>query len=248
MTVTRDAFLGGRVHLYQPLRGYRAGVDPVLLAASVTACAGDSVLDLGCGAGAVSLCLHARVPGLQLTGLETQAAYATLARRAGAEAGAAFEVIDGNVSDPPPALRQMTFNHVVTNPPYFLNNSATESSDPGRARANSETAPLGDWVDLAARRLRPGGWLWMVQRADRLGDVLVALDGRLGSVAVRPVVPRAGRDAALVLVRARKGGRAALRLLAPLVMHAGAAHRDGGDYTSEASALLRDAAPLGWAD
>ena len=30
-----DEFLGGRLKIKQPLRGYRAGVDPVLLAASV---------------------------------------------------------------------------------------------------------------------------------------------------------------------------------------------------------------------
>ncbi len=246
MTVTRDAFLGGRVHLYQPLRGYRAGVDPVLLAASVSARAGETVLDLGCGAGAISLCLQARIPGLRLTGFEAQPAYAALARRAAQEAGVAFDVIEGDVSAPPAALRHLSFNHVVTNPPYFLENSSTVSPDPGRAQANAETVPLADWIDLAARRLHPGGWLWMVQRADRLLDVAVALEGRFGSVSVRPVVPRSGRDASLVLVRARKGGRAAMRLMSPLVLHSGDVHRDGGDYTPQVAALLRDAAPLTW--
>lgn len=33
--LTEDAFLGGRLRLLQPVQGYRAGVDPVLLAASV---------------------------------------------------------------------------------------------------------------------------------------------------------------------------------------------------------------------
>ena len=67
--LTHDAFLGGRLHLWQPRRGYRAGVDPVLLAASVPAKAGQSVLDLGCGAGAAALCLGAREPGLELLGM-----------------------------------------------------------------------------------------------------------------------------------------------------------------------------------
>ena len=53
--VTEDAFLGGKLHLKQPRRGYRAGVDPVLLAAAVPAQAGQSVLDLGCGVGAAAL-------------------------------------------------------------------------------------------------------------------------------------------------------------------------------------------------
>ena len=53
--LTRDAFLGGRLYLWQPRTGYRAGVDPVLLAASVPARRGESVLDLGCGVGTAAL-------------------------------------------------------------------------------------------------------------------------------------------------------------------------------------------------
>jgi len=44
--LTRDEFLGGRLGILQPKKGYRAGVDPVLLAASVPARAGQSVLEL----------------------------------------------------------------------------------------------------------------------------------------------------------------------------------------------------------
>src|SRR3546814_8190614 len=47
--ITEDAFLGGRVKLRQPEVGYRAAIDPVLLAAAVPAVAGERVADLGCG-------------------------------------------------------------------------------------------------------------------------------------------------------------------------------------------------------
>ncbi|MEM9031062.1 MAG: methyltransferase, partial [Pseudomonadota bacterium] len=36
-TLTRDGFLGGRLHIAQPKSGYRAGVDPVFLAAATPA-------------------------------------------------------------------------------------------------------------------------------------------------------------------------------------------------------------------
>jgi len=116
--LTCDAFLGGKLHLWQPRRGrgYRAGVDPVLLAASIEATAGQSVLELGCGVGAAVLCLGARVPGLTLTGCELQPAYAELARRNG---GAALEVVEADLTDMPLHLRQRQFDHVLANPPYF---------------------------------------------------------------------------------------------------------------------------------
>lgn len=83
--LTKDAFLGGKLHLWQPKSGYRAGVDAVLLAASVPAQSGDRVLDLGCGVGAAALCLDARIGGLKLTGVELQENYAELARRNGGD-------------------------------------------------------------------------------------------------------------------------------------------------------------------
>ena len=71
--LTEDALLGGRVRLLQPPRGYRVAVDAVLLAAAVDAAAGERVLDLGAGVGAVGLCLAARVPGCTIIGIELQA-------------------------------------------------------------------------------------------------------------------------------------------------------------------------------
>jgi tRNA1(Val) A37 N6-methylase TrmN6 len=244
--LTRDAFLGGRVHLLQPRTGYRAGVDPVLLAAAVEARSGQSCLDLGCGVGAASLCLHARVPGLDLWGVELQPAYAALARRNAAEAGAAMEVVEADIADLPPAVRARQFDHVIANPPYFRTAARNASPDDGREAARAGAA-MADWVEAAARRARPGGRVVMIQRIERLPELLAGFAGRLGSVEALPVASRAGRAPGLVLLRARKGGRADFVLHAPLVMHAGAAHAaDGDDYLPEISAILRDGAALDW--
>ncbi len=54
--LSSDQFLGGALEILQPKAGYRAGVDPVLLAASVPAVAAVSILELGCGAGVASVC------------------------------------------------------------------------------------------------------------------------------------------------------------------------------------------------
>lgn len=239
----RDAFLGGRVQLWQPCKGYRSGIDPVLLAATVPAQAGQSVLDLGCGAGAAVLCLGARVPGLVLAGLELQPAYAELARRNGAEVG--LTVHEGGVEAPPAALRSGRFDHVIANPPYFPSGARTPSPDGARETGLGESAPLSAWLACAAKRVRPGGTVTVIQRADRLGDLLGAVPRSLGSAQIWPVAPRVGREAALVLLRWIGQGRAALRLHAPLILHEGDRHeRDGDSYRAVISAVLREAAPL----
>jgi tRNA1(Val) A37 N6-methylase TrmN6 len=244
-----DAFLGGRLVIAQPGQGYRAGIDPVLLAASIPARAGQSVLDLGCGSGAAALCLGARVPGVTLAGLELQPGYADLARRNAARNGIGLEVVTGDVADMPQTLRQRQFNHVMANPPFFDRETGTIARDAGREQGLGERVPLSDWVAAAARRAAPGGHVTMIQRADRVPDLMGAMARHLGSLELLPLTPRAGRAARLVLMRGRKGGRAAFRLHAGWCLHMRAVHaRDGDDYTLSTTAVLRDAAALPFAN
>jgi tRNA1(Val) A37 N6-methylase TrmN6 len=240
-----DGFLGSRLRVLQPRNGYRAATDPVLLAAAVPARAGQSALELGCGAGVAALCLAARVPGLALMGLERQPAYADLARRNAARNGIPLQVIAGDLARMPEELRVMDFDHVLANPPYFPAGGGTAAADRGREAALREETPLAIWLDAAVRRLRPGGWLTVIQAAERLPELLAGCDSRLGSLVVLPLCPRAGRPATRVILQARKGGRGPFRLLAPLVLHRGAAH--GGDrdsFTATVQAILRGGAAL----
>jgi len=243
--LTCDGFLGGRLQIWQPRAGYRAGVDAVLLAAAVPAQPGQSVLDLGCGVGVAGLCLGWRVPGLALCGLEVQSAYADLARRNAAENRIALAVHTGDLSAMPSALRQQTFDHVIANPPYFHAPSRTAARDAGRETAQAGPTPLTAWIDSATRRLRPGGLLTMIQRADRLRDLLAGCDGRLGTLKIRPIQARTCQPAQLVLLSARKGGKTPLVLDNPLILNKGLTHEgDRESYTESIRTILRDGSPL----
>ncbi|WP_223423177.1 tRNA1(Val) (adenine(37)-N6)-methyltransferase [Tateyamaria pelophila] len=237
--LTHDAFLGGKLHLWQPRQGYRAGVDPVLLAASVKARAGQSVLDLGCGVGAAALCLGARVPGLRLLGVERQPLYADLAARNG------LDVVQADLTDLPAPVRDQSFDHMLANPPYFDRRAGHSAEDPGREGALGIDTPLAAWVDAAARRLRHKGYLHMIHRVERVPDILAAAQKRLGSPELLPLCPRNGKAAELVIFRARKDGRADFRLHAPVILHIGSVHMaDGESYRPEIQAVLRDGAAL----
>jgi tRNA1(Val) A37 N6-methylase TrmN6 len=239
-----DAFLGGALQLLQPRQGYRAATDPVLLAAAVPAHSGQRVLELGCGVGTAILCLGHRVPGLALFGVERQPAYAGLARANAARNGQEVQVIEGDIARLPAELRR-PFDHVLVNPPYFPAGGGTAATDPGREAALREDTPLALWIDTATRRLAPGGWLTLIHLAERLPDLMAALDGRLGTASLLPLQPRAGRPASRLLLRARKGGRGAFRLLPPLILHDGAVHDgDRDSFTPDLQAVLRQGASL----
>lgn len=238
-----DGFLGGRLRIAQPAQGYRAGADAVMLAAACPAQAGESVLELGCGAGVALLCLGARVPGLRLFGLELQEDYAALARHSAAANGVAAEILQGDLARPPAALRALSFDHVIANPPYFT--AGTVAPDAGRGRARHEDTPLETWIAAGLRRLRTGGRLTLIQRAERLGAILSALSPAAGAITILPVAAREGREAGRIILSARKGARAPLRLLSPFVMHANPSHSgDGEDLTEAAQAVLREGAAL----
>lgn len=243
--VSVDAFIGGAVQIAQPLKGYRAGVDPVLLASSILAKAGETTLELGCGGGVASLCLGRRIAGLEMTGVEMQPAYARLARENAKRNQLDFSVYQADLSALPPEVRNRRYNHVLANPPYFDRARGKRASDTGRELGLGESTPLADWVKIASKRLAPKGLAHFVLRTERLPELLIALSPRLGSIEVQPLSARRARAPHLVLVRAKKSGRADFRLHAPIVMHEGARHQGNAkNYNPLIEAVLRNGASL----
>ena len=242
--VAENGLLNGQVRINQPIWGYRAATDPVLMAAAVPARPGDSVLDLGCGVGTAALCLGWRVKGLELHGIEIQPEYAALARESAKLNRMTLNVHEGDVCAMPAALRARTFDVVMLNPPWYPAEE-TASPDPGRDTARRSVLPVSAWISAALSRARQGGYVVIIQRIERLPEVLAALNGPAGDITVLPLVAREGRAAKRALVRARKTSRAPFRLAAPLVLHDGPDHRgDRDDYSARAAAILRDGAAL----
>jgi tRNA1(Val) A37 N6-methylase TrmN6 len=229
---TLDTLLDGRVRLHQPARGYRAAIDPVLLAAFVPARAGQHVLEGGLGVGAAALCLVARVPGCSVTGIELVAETALLARRNALANGCEgrLAVIEGDVLE----LRSGQFDHAMANPPFQPHGSGTIGV---AAAADRESAPeaLPNWIAALARRVQGRGTLSLVLPAARLSESLAACrDAGLGAILVLPVAPRPGETATRILLRGTKSARGGDRLLAPLVLHG-----EGQGFSAAAEAVLR---------
>lgn len=244
--LTQDDFLDGKIKIWQPKQGYRAATDPVLLAAAVAAKSGDSVLELGCGVGAAIACLCKRVPGIEAYGLEIQEEYAALATRNSTENDLGFSVHVGDLLSPPEPLRQMNFDEVFLNPPFFERVAVSAPDNIAKNTAHIEgEATLTDWISTAFRRLKPLGHFTIIHRTERLVDILAALNPHAGDIRILPLASRENRDATRVIIRARKGTKGPTRLLAALILHKGEAHSDDGDnFSDHARRILRDIAPI----
>lgn len=249
---SRDGFLGNQLLIDQPRSGsHRAGLDAVLLAASLSEGSTGHVVDLGAGVGVAGLAVAYRLSEVTVTLVEIDPDLAHLAR-SNATLNAAVadraQVVTADVLAPA-AERQaagLTDNmadHVIMNPPFHPADRGRSSPSPARARAHVVTADAIDgWVRAAAAVLKPSGTLTIIFRADELPRLFSAIGSRFGSLALLPIHARAGEPAHRLILRGRPQGRAPLRILAGLVLHA----PDGG-FQPDVEAVLRGAAlPVSW--
>lgn len=247
---TEDAFLGGALMIRQPVKGYRAGVDAVLLAAAVAGADGDqpTVLDAGAGVGTAGLSVARRLSGASVVLVEREAPLAQLARGNIRQNGLSdrarvvqCDLVEAAADELSAAgLSPDTFDHVLANPPFHAEGYGTPAQSDLKAVSHAmPPATLDHWLRFLARMCRPGGRASVIHKADALAEVLDAFGRRFGGLLVLPIHPRAGEPAIRVLVQGIKGSRAPLRILAPAILHG-----EGHDFTRGASAVLRLGAAL----
>jgi FkbM family methyltransferase len=246
---TEDAFLGGALAVAQPRRGYRAGLDAVLLAAAapVVPGRGQTVLDVGAGVGVVGLAVARRIRDARLTMIERDPALAALARANVQRNGLSdrVRVLEADVSRRLGDLGELSaradsFDHVLANPPYHVEGSITPASTAIRAASNAMGAEdLTRWVQFLAAMAKPAASATLIHKPEALPRLLAALDGRFGGLKVLPVHSHAALPAIRVIVQGLKGSRGPLRIMPSLTLHS-----EGGGFTAEAERVLRAGAAL----
>lgn len=247
-TLTRDAFLGGRLIVSQPVDGFRAGLDSVLLGAAVDPGA-VSLLDLGAGAGTAALVALAHASALSATLVEADpqmAALATLNLAAnGFAERAKLLILDVTAKGALRAAAGLPADHygsVIANPPFFDRARGTAPSAKRAAARHMQAEALDLWVKAAATSAAPGGEVIFVHTLAALPALLAAFEARFGALTVLPLTPREGEPASRILIRGIKGSRAPLTLLASRPLH----QDKGRAFHPEFDAILRGTARLGW--
>jgi len=242
---TVDAFHNGGFFLVQPSdAGHRAGMDAMLLAATVPEGAKGVLADLGAGAGAAGLAAISRLPDLSTVLIERAPAMADFARRSlalteNAHLTARASVIEADVSlqgkqRRDAGLADHAYDYVILNPPF---NAGTDRKTPDLLKAEAHAMETDDlferWLRTAAAILKPGGQVSIIARPESMAEIFVALGKRFGGVEITPVSPRAGDDSIRILVTAIKGSRARMSLRDRIVIHQGS----GRDFSTQMSGL-----------
>ncbi|MEO1206920.1 MAG: methyltransferase [Pseudomonadota bacterium] len=253
--LTDDAFLGGQLQILQYRHGYRAGLDAVLLAASVHDVDGlerRSVLDIGSGVGTVGLCIAHRLAKARVTLVDVQPELLDLANRNISRNGLEKRVttVLADVTAKAATCRSAglcveAFQDVVMNPPYHPLAAGTPSPQKSKNLAHAMPSELlDDWIRFGVRVLEPAGRIFVIHKIAALPDLLAALSGRFGGIAVRPIQAFEGAEVSRVLVKATKGSRAPFRMLAPLVLHGATGENGRRAYVPGVDVVLRQGAAL----
>lgn len=235
--LSEDRLLDGKIRLLQPVDGFRAAIDPILLAATVPSGV-RSVLDAGCGSGAASLCLAWRNSDCHITGLDIQPDLTSLYERNALLNGMGKRMasITADIADLPPFACAEKFDCVMTNPPFLPETRGNISPVAARARSHVENeADLDCWLTSCLRMLKPRGTLCLIHRSDRMDLIMKCLNGAVGGILLFPLWPKKNRPAKRILICGRKG------IATPATVHPGLVlHEDDGRYTTEANDILRN--------
>ncbi|MGB7285950.1 MAG: methyltransferase [Salaquimonas sp.] len=227
---SEDDFHRGAFKALQPVgTGHRAGLDALLIAASLPEDASGNLADLGSGSGVAGLAAIATNPRLCVHLVEKNPLMVDLARRTlkirqNLQYASRAKVIEADVTLSgakrlAAGLKEEFYDFVIMNPPY--NHDGQRVSPDGiRAEAHVMGAfGLDAWMRTAVAILKPGGTLVLVYRTEKIGEIYACCQGRFGGQVVVPVHSRLEEPAKRILVKMTKGSRAPLSIMPGLVMH-----------------------------
>jgi tRNA1Val (adenine37-N6)-methyltransferase len=233
---TLDELFRGSLRILQKRDGYRFSMDPILLVHFAAPLRGGRVVDLGTGSGIIPLILAKRGEAEEIVGLEIQEELADMARRTVRINGLEdrVRIIAGDYRTAYELFPPQSFDHVVSNPPYFPVGRGRTSPHHPRALARQETAGSGEDLIRAARHLLgTKGRLFLTYPPARLAHILEALrKGGLEPKRLRMVHGRVDLRARMALLESVRGGRQGLDVLPPLILY-----KHGNVYTPELQAI-----------
>lgn len=238
-----DLFLDGRVKIYQPTKGYRSGVDAILLASIINV---DSyknnknikVLDMGCGVGVASFALAYRLNNLDILGVDNNPMLYEIFQE-NKKLNNFYSKVDAKLLN---VVQNKDFENnfdvIISNPPYFKNTQNKNIADfSAKDLGNMESVGnLADFIQMAFTSLKNGGDFYIIFNSSRMQECLGLLSTKhWGSLELYPIYSYCNQKATRFIVKAKKLSKS------PSVMHYGIImHNDDGSYSERANNILKN--------
>ena len=207
--------------LIQNKSGYKFSTDSVLLANFGKAKQNDIYVDLCSGSGVVAILFSCKNKIKKSYAVELQPQLADMASRSIEYNGLSgkIQVLNQDLKDICKTLGHESVDVVTVNPPY--NPVGETSATDEIAIATHELKTNLETIILqTSKLLKYGGKFYMVHRADRIVDIMYNLRKyNLEPKVLRVVYPNVSKEPNLVLVEAKKGAKAGIKILSPLILN-----------------------------
>jgi len=233
-----------KITLIQKKAGLTFGTDAFLLASYIKKTPRLRGAELGTGTGIISLLLAAREKLSKIYAFEVQESFYDLTMRNVSQNG-----FDGIIIPLHKDIRDVTSNDtdgeldaVFANPPYMKTTSGKRNEADEKYIARHEVkGDIGDFCAAATRLLKYGGSFYAVWRPDRLCDIISAMRAHsLEPKDMTFVHADSETEPSMVLIRAVKGGKADLKLSAPLMLHDSPPDENGKRALGKAASRIYD--------
>lgn len=209
--------------IIQKEKGFRFGMDAVLLSDFASVKKGGRVLDLGTGTGILPILMEAKTEGSYFAGLEIQKDMAEMADRSVKlnHLEQKIEIVEGDIREASAIFSHDSFDVITSNPPYMIGNHGLKNPEEAKAIARHEVLCRFSDISMAARKLlKNKGVLYLVHRSFRLAEILNQLskDG-LEPKRIRFVHPYQEKESNIFLLEAVKGGKSRMIVEPPLIVY-----------------------------
>tara|TARA_B100000029_G_scaffold428174_1_gene437945 strand:- start:988 stop:1713 length:726 start_codon:yes stop_codon:yes gene_type:complete len=185
METSLDEFLGGKIKIFQPIKGYRGGIDAVLLASFVNAIKNTKILDAGSGTGLISFCLAYRLSGIKITGIEKNFYYHSLSLKSLQfnKLKSKIDFIKNDLKN----INEPIFDLIISNPPWYEKNSTYKSNNFLINEARIESLSLDEWVKKINQNLKTNGSYYTIFPYKRISKLVDVLNQYFNNIAIYPI-------------------------------------------------------------
>lgn len=227
-----DQLLKENLSIIQNEDVFSFSTDALLLAHFTQLRAKDKIMDLCSGNGVIPLLLSHRT-ATAIEAVEIQEVLVDMAVRTIRynDLVSQIKMHHMDLKDVGNTFLPSQFDVVTCNPPYFRENQSYQHLKEAHRIARHEVlCTFMDCVRAANHLLKQGGKMVIVQRADRLADVIV--DMRMGGIEPKRLIPiyskKSKAQAITVIVEGIKGGKPGLKIQPPFYIY-----DEDGSYSSQ---------------
>lgn len=217
--------------IIQNPNGFCFGIDAVLLANFVKVKQKHKMVDLGTGTGIIPILVSGKSRVSEIIGVEIQDEVADMAKRS-----VELNCLQDRIKIENIDMRQIcsiigknSYDVVTSNPPYMHSNGMINPNDKKAISRHGIMCDLEDVIKIAADLLKPNGKFFMVNRSQRLVDIIdFGRKYKLEAKVMRFIHSKVGKSPKLVLVEFVKYAKPELKILNPLYVY-----KEDGTYTEE---------------